>query len=675
MDAAARLIDVDPSLVVFEDGLGHRVHRPDPAGGPGAEVLSLRASLTTVPSFEFALRERASRLAGFRHPYYARVRSIDRRGGIEPLLEVVSDAGQGIRLSDLLAGAQARRVPIDINAALCIIRQLVPAVAMLHESAREAGHGAIAPERLTVTPQARLVIVEHVLGAALEQLRYPRERYWNELRIPLPPGPATPRFDHRTDILQIGVVALSLILGRSLRSEEFPARLADVVASTWAVSPRGGFEPLPPGLRGWLSRALQIDPGRSFRSAIDARAELDAVLGDGELVASPASLEAFLARYHATETPPATTVQQAIPRPTPIPEPAVPAPHVAAPPQPAAAEPELTDPDPAPSSDLPAGGVVPRSLSLLTQPGTAGPEPIALERAPAPDVPLDDTTSTSAGPRAWQNWRLVGAVAAVVAVIVAGGSIAARRPSGEPAVHPASGTLEITTNPAGAEAYIDGELRGATPLALALDPGTHTVELRGGGEPRTIPITISPGMKVSQYVELPRSTTAARPASGPRAQAVPAPASTAVTDGAPGTPAVVTGFVSVAAPIDLQVFESGALVGSSRTRLSLSPGRHELELVNSDFGVRSHEVVQVVAGETASVNLQLPEGSLSLNALPWADVWLDGEKVGETPIANLSVRVGRHDLVFRHPELGELHQVVAVTAKEPARLSVDLSAR
>ena len=99
-------------------------------------------------------------------------RSVERSTGAEPLLRVVSDAGQGLRLSELLAGAHARQVPIDINAALCLVRQLVPAVAMLHESAKEVAHGAIGLERLMVTPQARLLIVEYILGAGLEQLRY-----------------------------------------------------------------------------------------------------------------------------------------------------------------------------------------------------------------------------------------------------------------------------------------------------------------------------------------------------------------------------------------------------------------------------------------------------------------------------------------------------------------------
>jgi hypothetical protein len=665
MDVAARQSHGDPPPVIFEDGLGQRSRLPDAPGISGAEVLILRPSFATVPSFEFALRERAGRLASFRHASYARVRSIDRSTGLTPLLRVVSESGNGLRLSDVLAGAHAQHVPIDINAALCLVRQLVPAVAMLQESARDVAHGALAPERLVVTPQARLQIVEYVLGAALEQLRYSREQYWSELRVALPAGTGAPRFDHRADVLQIGIVALSLILGRTLRAEEFPGRIGDIVASTWAVSARGGFEPLPPGLRGWLGRALQIDQTRSFLSAVEARAELDIVLGDSELVASPASLEAFLARYHASA-------------------PAVEVPRISVSTSPAAewgaestaAPPMLVRNDP----PTPSAASRPATEStVLSLAAPTDDSPLTQWKNEGAGQPAQQETQDSdddfAKPRWWRNWRLLGAAAAVVAVVAAGSSLAARRPAADTAVHPASGTLEISTNPAGVETLVDGVARGATPLVLALEPGMHSLELRGPGQPRTIPITINPGMKVSQYVELSQN-----PAATELASLTPAPAPDPAPQVAPATSAAVIeppreGFITLDVPFDVQVFEAGSLVGSGRDRLTLPPGRHALDLVNGDLGVRVSVIAQVAAGRTASVAVPVPDGVLSLNAQPWAEVWLDGEKAGETPLGNLQVRVGKHDVVFRHPDLGERHIAVTVTAKEPSRLSVDFRSR
>jgi hypothetical protein len=70
--------------------------------------------------------------------------------------------------------------------------------------------------------------------------------------------------------------------------------------------------------------------------------------------------------------------------------------------------------------------------------------------------------------------------------------------------------------------------------------------------------------------------------------------------------------------------------------------------------------------------VKLPLGSISINATPWAEIWIDGERVGETPIGNRPVTIGAHEVVFKHPELGEQRHAVSVTAAAPARLSVNL---
>ncbi len=68
-----------PEAPLFTDGLGDRVVAVDAATGDLLQILRVRPQLLAVPSFEFALRERAARLANFRHAYYGRVRRIDRQ--------------------------------------------------------------------------------------------------------------------------------------------------------------------------------------------------------------------------------------------------------------------------------------------------------------------------------------------------------------------------------------------------------------------------------------------------------------------------------------------------------------------------------------------------------------------------------------------------------------------
>ena len=130
------------------------------------------------------------------------------------------------------------------------------------------------------------------------------------------------------------------------------------------------------------------------------------------------------------------------------------------------------------------------------------------------------------------------------------------------------------------------------------------------------------------------------------------------------------------ASANLQVFENGALLGTSQGgRVALTPGTHQLEFVNDTLGYRGNRTVQVKNGETAAVKVELPNGTIALNATPWAEVFIDGRSAGETPIGNLSVSVGSHEVVFRHPELGEQRTVATVTLTTPTRVSVDMRKR
>ena len=296
MDSAAAPNQA-PAYGVFEDGLGRRRQITDPSGSDTLEMLCLRGELTRVPSFEFALRERASHLAAFSHVSYGRVRSVERLKDPASTLALVSERTDGMRLSEML---RSPRPPTSRSTSTraCLLRQLVPAIAMLHENMPDIAHGAIGPERLVVTPDARLIVVEHVLGSALEQLRFSQERYWRELRIAVPRSAGLPRFDHRADVTQIGVVALSLILGRRCTTTRTRRAWPICSSSAWAISARGGLEPLPPGLRAWLMCALQLDAAQLLRVG-DRRAggARHALLGESDYLAAPATLESFLERY------------------------------------------------------------------------------------------------------------------------------------------------------------------------------------------------------------------------------------------------------------------------------------------------------------------------------------------------------------------------------------------
>jgi len=711
----------------FRDGLGER-RRVVQASGDTIELLCLSRQLTAVPSFEFALRERASRLAGFRHEAFARVRSIDRLSEPAAALAVVSDFTRGVRLSHLLTPNERRPIAIDINAAQRIIRQIVNGVAALHESARDIAHGAISLERVVITANARVVIVEHVLGAALEQLRWAPGRYWKELRVVAPPASSTSvtgaavKLGHRADIIQIGVVALSLVLGRRLTGDEGPAQFAELLASAQAIMPRGGHEPLPARLRDWIASALQLDSRRSFASAPEAQAALDpafVTVANSEGAAQPAE------SIDATASP-RIAVRPLPDAPAPVPRSAAAAPAVPAAPRrldSAVAPPArhfegasrdvqpVVDPktaagamrgpivsgdQPSPKApSAPPAKPLPSLEPLPASPGTARRFDVT-SIASSPDLserPANPFDASKPGPErsGMKRWMVPGLAAGMVAGLAAVGLYVAQR-SPAPTSPAATGTLNLTSNPPGAQVFVDRQSKGqTTPVALSLKPGAHNIELRGVGEPRTIDVNIVAGGQTSQFIDFGRAVSslervlphtepagamanvddggrALLTAAGAAPAAAP-PASTATT--AASVP--MSGWVTVNAPVDVEIREHGSVLGTSHSdRIMVSAGRHELEIVNEILGYSATAVVQVAPGRVAPVRIEWPKGTASVNAEPWAEVWIDGDKVGETPIGNLSLPIGPHEIVFRHPELGEQRYAVSISLKAPARVSVDM---
>ena len=812
-----------PEAPLFSDGLGERVVAADGATGELLQILRLRPALTAVPSFEFALRERTARLANFRHAYYVRVRRVDRAMAPNAALALVSDHMEGTRLSDILRVASDKQLQLDVNAALCLIRQLVPAIAVLHENARDVAHGLIAPERLLVTPNARLVIVEHVLGAAIEQLQFGRDRLWQDFRVAMPPSAGLPRFDHRCDVIGMGLVSLALILGRPLDADEFPRAIPDLLNIARERTALGDQQPLSQPLRTWLSRALQLDPRRSFASATEALAALDEVVSDeGMYVAAPVALETFLSRYIASLLePPAPVAEPSAAAPRPVQdlssaldslsepdepftistgrnayaepvmppraygdpiiapsqeapvnryedpladdfdepvwpryeadrrevdardEPSKPFSGPSEPPTPAYAAPEFPPtppyvaPEPvkatyvAPEPSKPAYAATEPATYVAPEPPKPaprdltellGPEPLPLAQSGgAPGKPHFDSEPpfTAAAPRAASEKRRFGKVpmiAAALVVLATAGIVSMKFLGGGKVAAPTTGSLAVQSNPSGVPVFVDGVEHGMTPARVSLTAGSHILELRGRGIPRVIPVTVTAGAEVSQYLEF-----AEAPVTGQLAvQSEPAGAKVIVdgtdrgispvtiSDLSPGEHRVelqadgvtarhtvtvqaggtaslvvpigatsqggpVSGWVAVRAAFSMEIREQGRLLGSTDAdRIMMAAGRHELEFVNEALGYHATRVVQVTPGKVSSVGLDLPQGVVNLNASPWAEVWIDGKRVGETPIGNLAVPIGPHEILFRHPQLGEKHHSISVTLSAPVRLSVDM---
>jgi len=69
-------------------------------------------------------------------------------------------------------------------------------------------------------------------------------------------------------------------------------------------------------------------------------------------------------------------------------------------------------------------------------------------------------------------------------------------------------------------------------------------------------------------------------------------------------------------------------------------------------------------------------GRLTINANPWADIYLKGKKIGTTPLTNHPLPEGMHKIVLKNPELNAQKEItVRIAADELTTVPVDLLAR
>ena len=440
------------------DGLGRRIAATDPATGEPVEHLELATELVLHTAFAAALAERVTRLAAVRHASYVQVRRVD-RPAIDRLV-VVSSATPGRRLSELLDASAAAGVRPDIEAVMALLRQLLPAAALFSRN-RQQALGTLGAERLFIVPPARVVIAEAAFGSAIGQLQLSRTDAWQRYQLAMPPleGPAasTPR----GDCMALGLVALSMLLGRRLTADEFPEALASLLSS---ARERHGDDdhPLAGVFSRWLRRALQLDAD-GFESPHAAQVAFEEVLASNRrYVTGTDALEAWVESHAQTVALPAFA--QAV-----------------------AEEVE-------PRGDSEVGGTA----------GTATP-------------PADAIDGGGSAPTSPRRGRVLGLrprwAAVVLGVLLFQAGVIGwywSRPAPGPSA--GEGELVVTSRPDAAQVIVDGSARGVTPLTVTLSAGAHVVEVRAAtGEPRVIPLMIRANVQTAQYVELQEAVPVAPP--------------------------------------------------------------------------------------------------------------------------------------------------------------------
>lgn len=209
--------------------------------------------------------------------------------------------------------------------------------------------------------------------------------------------------------------------------------------------------------------------------------------------------------------------------------------------------------------------------------------------------------------------------------------------------------LSVTSQPPGAELYIDREdlgSHGKTPQTIAVSPGAHTLMLRlNGYHPAQVKVTLVKGKEVKQALTLER----------------------------------IVGRVELTGtPVGAVVRETsdGPQLGRLPTTLALVPGA-KLLVVQAEGYAPSQMLVDVKPGATITASVQLsertkPTGKVIVTAnRDNALVRVDGQESGFTPTV-LSLTAGAHHLEITAEEAAPWVRELDVTVDSETRLNAEL---
>jgi hypothetical protein len=597
-----------PGLV---DGFGDRLLMFDNTGTDSLELLRFHPPLAAIDGFEDALRDRVHHVGRVPDEAFPMIVAVERFEG-DGALALVSTHTQGKRVSALFDRPGPRR-GFNPSIVSAIVAQTVRALAVLQSKGDDVVHSAITQDRVVITPEGRICVTEHVLGAALRRLDLSALQLWREFGLVSAPTPSGHvRLDARTDVYQVGVLALELLLGRRLSRPDHVGGIPSLLNQWSDAAVQEGRASA--GLRTWLERALQLN-GEGYGNAAEACSDLRDMTSESAAAAFE-QLPVGDGNAGGTRTPQPVTAP-AKPRPVPVNVPAA---------------------DAAPIEDTPPA-VQP---AMTLQPQRTASSPLA------PALPVRHE-SVDLSPPAPSDTS----------------------PAGEAAHSTRARTGEAIEPPRS----MSRSRRVAPWLAAALGV-VATVE----GLVVVALLTRRPAVpaQLGAAVTAPSLAQAAPPSAAPITQTEAALAGDRERSQAAGALSLIeaaasrqrSGGVRFVTPVELKVLQGESVLGSTADGPIVAPaGTHQLDLINPALGVRVRRDVTFRSGEITTLNITIPPGRISVNARPWAEVLIDNRPVGETPLANILVPIGDHEVVFRHPELGERRQIVTVRTDVATRVS------
>ena len=123
------------------------------------------------------------------------------------------------------------------------------------------------------------------------------------------------------------------------------------------------------------------------------------------------------------------------------------------------------------------------------------------------------------------------------------------------------------------------------------------------------------------------------------------------------------------------VFVDGKKVGQTPvTNYTIAAGPHSIKVTNPDLNQTRTLKIDAKPNEVIrkKVTFKVGTGKLLVRAKPWADVYLNGKKIGTTPMAPKELAEGTYKVRLHNPTLDQVvNKKVVIKAGQTERINVN----
>lgn len=214
---------------------------------------------------------------------------------------------------------------------------------------------------------------------------------------------------------------------------------------------------------------------------------------------------------------------------------------------------------------------------------------------------------------------------------------------------PQGGTVRVLSNVSGARVFLDGIDMGAAPMDLKdVEPGEHIVEVKAEGHmTREERVTVNAGTANVLKLDLQVLPEAARKEGG---------------------------LLKIVSPVpEAAIFIDGERIGSAPQEKEVTAGEHFVVVTKPGYK-KFEQKVTIDDGQTMTVSAELSAaGALRVLSTPaGADVLVDGEVIGQTPLNRDDIDVGEHVVTVRQSQYYDYEQSINIEGGQRTIVSAKL---